>query len=93
MLCLELHPASRFCNLDLKSAVSTQAGKSQCESFCKSSAIFIIIIITFSPHSLRPCSLQEGWDVGEAVIFLVCPGGVFLRLMQVLGQLFCLGQY
>lgn len=29
--------------------------------------------------------------MGEAVILSVCPGGVYLRLVQVFGQLFCLG--
>ncbi|KAF4797265.1 Protein phosphatase 1J [Turdus rufiventris] len=42
---------AEFCNLDLKSAMSAQAGKSQGESFCKSSAG---LIITFSPPSLSP---------------------------------------
>lgn len=31
--------------------------------------------------------------MGEAVILSVCPGGVYLRLVQVFGQLFCLGQW
>lgn len=29
----------------------------------------------------------------EAVILSVCPRGVYLRLMRVLGELFCLGWY
>lgn len=58
LLCLQLLPVSRFCNLDLKSAVSAQAAKSQRQSFCKSSAGFIIV--TFSPPSLSPLLLPRG---------------------------------
>lgn len=58
LLCLQLLPVSRFCNLDLKSAVSAPGGKSHCESFCKSSAVFITI--TFSPPSLSPLLPSRG---------------------------------